>query len=593
MAKINNTNQGSDNIINTSPLIVNVYNKIIEFQNKWNEFEQNRIKHGESATEATIKGAGLAAFYITVGEAIDKLNPVGEAFDMLEFSSNYGLDLDAGAVSAIKESLSDFKQENTELIEDVITPDVIEMTSYKGIFMNTDNHQIYMPKQGLQLGFDNSENSSFENIVTINSIKVINPNGSMSIREISQGLNESPFHEINVDKLLFNYDYKNINDLNDIKIDYNLDIKVPKNYTSYIDENGIKIETGLISTGKMKVLITNPNTNTVTEYLQDVNVGNEVTKTTYLEDGTTQSETLNTIDGSIVYPVNQDENESYELNIIQDGENLTLTKTHITLLSDEGVSDTQAPISIPLTSKQTISHIAQQAGKSTIDLAEYNNISLEEAKSLHVGTPIRSYKGDPEVIKTPDGNIKLFENYDGTDTAILPKGITGEKTIINFDEDTSTLLYGDRTNPDKITYVDDVTNNYVEISKDSAGSYYKSLESNNDFTVSYDNTKTVTSIEIHSDNVNLEEIANLTTYTKEDLQAFNFLNGDTVNSDTNFQLPASKELDIEGGYDDISHFTTKDGHDIFVVPQEDKSTITYSTFTDGNENQASYKRKIA
>lgn len=71
---------------------------------------------------------------------------------------------------------------------------------------------------------------------------------------------------------------------------------------------------------------------------------------------------------------------------------------------------------------------------------------------------------------------------------------------------------------------------------------------------------------------------------------FNLINIDTVDLNTNIALLASKEPDIQGGYGDITHFTTKDGHDIFVVPQEDGSTITYSTFTDGNENQAYYER---
>jgi len=100
-------------------------------------------------------------------------------------------------------------------------------------------------------------------------------------------------------------------------------------------------------------------------------------------------------------------------------------------------------------------------------------------------------------------------------------------------------------------------------------------------------------IQIHANNVNLDEIANLTPYSKEDLQAFNFLDGDTVDSNTNFGLPATKEPDIEGGYGDIKHYTTPDGHDVFVVPQENGSTISYATFTDGFENQASYERKVA
>ncbi len=49
-------------------------------------------------------------------------------------------------------------------------------------------------------------------------------------------------------------------------------------------------------------------------------------------------------------------------------------------------------------------------------------------------------------------------------------------------------------------------------------------------------------IGVSSDNVSLDEIANLTPYSKEDLQAFNFLDGDTVDSNTNFGLLVLKEL---------------------------------------------------
>jgi len=175
--------------------------------------------------------------------------------------------------------------------------------------------------------------------------------------------------------------------------------------------------------------------------------------------------------------------------LIKPGEKLNLTVDNKT--TGYGIDDTNdltPEYQIDLTTKdvislkegQTVSDIAKLTNKSSIDLLEYNNMTLEEAKSLPVGEPIRIYEGEPETINTPEGNIKLFENYDGSETAILPEGITGEKTTINFDEDSSTLLYGDRTNPDKITYVDEITNHYIEISKDSNGSYYKVKESNNE-----------------------------------------------------------------------------------------------------------------
>ena len=77
------------------------------------------------------------------------------------------------------------------------------------------------------------------------------------------------------------------------------------------------------------------------------------------------------------------------------------------------------------------------------------------------------------------------------------------------------VIYGDN---DKITFTDIDTGNYQKWTKDTNGSMYQSLESNNDLSISYemiDGTKTVNDIQILSDNVNLEDIANLTLYSKE------------------------------------------------------------------------------
>lgn len=47
---------------------------------------------------------------------------------------------------------------------------------------------------------------------------------------------------------------------------------------------------------------------------------------------------------------------------------------------------------------------------------------------------------------------------------------------------------------------------------------------------------------VSSNSLILDEIANLTPYLKEDLQAFNFLDGDTVGSNTNFGLLVLKDV---------------------------------------------------
>jgi len=110
------------------------------------------------------------------------------------------------------------------------------------------------------------------------------------------------------------------------------------------------------------------------------------------------------------------------------------------------------------------------------------------------------------------GSIKIYEGYDETGVIVTPN----EK--IRYDENSDLLILDD-----KITFTDIETGNYQEWSKDSNGSIYQSLESTNDLSISYemiDGVKVANNIEILSDNVNLDDIANLTTYTKEDLQAF-------------------------------------------------------------------------
>ncbi|AXX92603.1 hypothetical protein CPU12_01920 [Malaciobacter molluscorum LMG 25693] len=81
--------------------------------------------------------------------------------------------------------------------------------------------------------------------------------------------------------------------------------------------------------------------------------------------------------------------------------------------------------------------------------------------------------------------------------------------------------------------------NCIEITKNSNRLYYKVLKSNEDLTIFYDNTKTTIYIQISSANVNIDEIS---SYSKEDLQSFNFLDANTVDSNRNFQLLVFKVI---------------------------------------------------
>ncbi|RXJ69308.1 hypothetical protein CRV08_04680 [Halarcobacter ebronensis] len=233
---------------------------------------------------------------------------------------------------------------------------------------------------------------------------------------------------------------------------------------------------------------------------------------------------------------------------------------------------------VPLQEGQTISHIAQNTPYNSIELLEYNNLTLEQAKHLPVGFEVKIPK-DVTVVDGEYGAIKIYEGYDETGVIVTPN----EK--ITYDENSDLLIYGDN---DKITFTD-TDGTYQEFLKDSNGNIYKSLESNDNFTISYDNKNTVTNIEITGDNVSLDDVANLTEYSKEDLKAFNILDSDTLTKGTNIQQPVSKTV-YEGN---ITQYDAKDGNSIFTVPNSDGTSTTYGTFTDGFENQAYYEKEVA
>ncbi|MDY0328109.1 MAG: hypothetical protein RBR07_07675 [Arcobacteraceae bacterium] len=141
-----------------------------------------------------------------------------------------------------------------------------------------------------------------------------------------------------------------------------------------------------------------------------------------------------------------DANEPFKLNLIQDGENLTLTKTPITLLSDEGFEYTQAPISIPLTQNQTISHVAQNTPYSSDELLEYNNLSQEEAKRLPVGYVVQIPKGVNN-IEGGYGIIKEYESYDGSKIYYVPNQY-GSKDVVTIDKEGNLIRNDVETNYD-------------------------------------------------------------------------------------------------------------------------------------------------
>lgn len=220
--------------------------------------------------------------------------------------------------------------------------------------------------------------------------------------------------------------------------------------------------------------------------------------------------------------------------------NLDIINTEINEKTTYGIDDTntltpeyQIDLTtqdvIPLSEGQTVSDIAKLTNKSSVNLLEY---TLDEAKYLPVGEPIKIYEGEPTVVTSENGNIKLFENPDGSTTAILPT-----QDNITYSSENDVLIHGDYTNPDSISFT---ANGVFEVwQKDSNGNMYQSQVSTDDFTLNYNSNngvKELSDISITSDNVSLDDIANLTPYSKEDLQAFNFLDSNTIDSNTNFGL---------------------------------------------------------
>ena len=283
--------------------------------------------------------------------------------------------------------------------------------------------------------------------------------------------------------------------------------------------------------------------------------------------------------------------------LIKAGEKLNLTVDNKT--TGYGIDDTNTltpEYQIDLTTQdiislkegQTVSDIAKLTNKSSIDLLEYNNMTMEEARSLPVGEPIRIYEGEPTVITGEYGNIKLFENPDGSTTAILPN-----QDNVTYSSENDLLIYGDYTNPNKISFTNTSTGDFEVWEKDASGSMYQSQVSTEDFSINYtpsddSKSKVVSNIEILSDNASFEDIAPHTDFSADDLREFNDYPEGTAITRDSIDIPKSKEL-LDGGNGFIVHLSGFNGNEMFIVPNQDGTSTKYTTFIDGNNNQALYE----
>ena len=272
---------------------------------------------------------------------------------------------------------------------------------------------------------------------------------------------------------------------------------------------------------------------------------------------------------------------SYDKNIDGTKDTLSLENGNLT----KTTTDIEGNIlsSVSLSEGQTISHIAQNTPYNSIELLEYNGISLEDARNLPVGFEVHIPKA-VTIINGEYGNIKLFENPDGSTTAILPN-----QDNITYSSENDLLIYGDYTNPNKISFTNTSTGDFEVWEKDASGSMYQSQVSNEDFSINYTpsddgKSKIVSKIEILSDNASFEDIAPHTDFSADDIREFNdYQENETITRDS-IDIPKSKELiPVANGI--VVHLSGFNGNEMFI----DETDTKYTTFTDGNDNLALYE----
>ncbi|RXI36293.1 hypothetical protein CRU99_13460 [Malaciobacter mytili] len=161
---------------------------------------------------------------------------------------------------------------------------------------------------------------------------------------------------------------------------------------------------------------------------------------------------------------------------------------------------------------QTISHIVQNTKFNLIELLEYNNLSQEESKNLPVGYKILFPKEPPLEIEGEYGRLKLFKNHNNTFTLIIPD----ENYNRTYSADNNLSIYGDKSNPNKISFINKGVLQVWE--KDDKGIMYLKKVSTEEFDILYkmqENKKVLKNVEIKVDNLDVEKIAKYLEYLKE------------------------------------------------------------------------------
>ncbi|WP_123377133.1 hypothetical protein [Aliarcobacter butzleri] len=233
--------------------------------------------------------------------------------------------------------------------------------------------------------------------------------------------------------------------------------------------------------------------------------------------------------------------------------------------------------SVILKSGQTISHIAVGTKFNSLDLLEYNDLTLEQAKKLPIGYEVLIPK-DLKTIDTEYGRIKIFDRADGTNYILIPNS-DGTKTKLStfIDGNNEYASYEQSGNGSII-----VSFNERMIIANNDGYHFDSYGLENKLNIDYKQSDNgnleVKSFTVKS-SITLEELLNIKTSLNLDDVAF------VNNLDKNIPLqvgqqlliPKGESVYVDSAYGKVRMIEVEDGSYLIESPNEDGTKTIYAT----------------
>lgn len=233
--------------------------------------------------------------------------------------------------------------------------------------------------------------------------------------------------------------------------------------------------------------------------------------------------------------------------------------------------------SVSLKSGQTISHVAISTKFSSLDLLEYNDLTLEQAKNLPVGYEV-SIPKDVRTIDTEYGKIKIFDRVDGTNYILIPNS-DGTKTKLStfIDGNNEYASYEQSGNGSII-----VSFNERMIIANNDGYHFDSYGLENKLNIEYkqlDNGNLEVKSFTVKNSITLEELLN--TKTSLNLDDVAFVN----NLDENMPLqigqqlviPKGESVYVDSAYGKVRMIEVEDESYVIESPNEDGTKTIYAT----------------